>query len=100
MGYQTLVSELGTGLSGGEKQRILLARALYRKPKILALDEATSHLDLHSEQNVTKALNEMPMTRVFIAHRRETLAFAKRLVRLDNGALVEDVCLDETEAHV
>ncbi|TBN47175.1 peptidase domain-containing ABC transporter [Pseudomonas sp. BGI-2] len=100
MGYQTLVSELGTGLSGGEKQRILLARALYRKPKILALDEATSHLDLHSEQNVTKALNEIPTTRLFIAHRRETLAFAKRLVRLDNGELVEDVCLDRTKVNV
>lgn len=95
MGYQTLVSEMGSGLSGGQKQRIFLARALYRNPKILVLDEATSHLDLHSEQHVVRALCEIPMTRIIIAHRRETIAFAKRLICLDNGIIVEDVRLDE-----
>ncbi|WP_223456111.1 peptidase domain-containing ABC transporter [Pseudomonas sp. GL-RE-19] len=95
MGYQTRVTDMGAGLSGGQKQRIFLARALYRKPKILVLDEATSNLDLHSEQHVIKALGEMPMTRVIIAHRRETIAFAKRLVCLDKGVVVEDVRLDE-----
>ncbi|KOX98591.1 peptidase domain-containing ABC transporter [Pseudomonas nunensis] len=100
MGYQTLVSEMGTGLSGGQKQRIFIARALYRKPKILALDEATSHLDLHSEQHIVRALCEMPITRIIIAHRRETIAFAKRLVCLDNGKIVEDVRLDETRVNI
>lgn len=96
MGYQTLVSEMGSGLSGGQKQRIFLARALYRNPKILVLDEATSHLDLHSEQHIVRTLCEMPMTRVIIAHRRETIAFAKRLICLNNGIIMEDVRLDET----
>ncbi|WP_235989072.1 peptidase domain-containing ABC transporter [Pseudomonas lopnurensis] len=95
MGYQTLVAEMGSGLSGGQKQRVLLARALYKRPRILALDEATSHLDLHSEQHVVQALQRMPMTRITIAHRRETIAFARRLICLDKGAVVEDVRLDE-----
>lgn len=99
MGYQTLVSESGTGLSGGEKQRILLARALYRKPKILALDEATSHLDLISEQNVINSLKELSTTRLFIAHRHETLTFAKRIVRLGGGILLEDTYVDKTKVN-
>lgn len=90
MGYQTLVAEMGSGLSGGQRQRLLLARALYKQPKILALDEATSHLDLHSEQCVAKAMQQMRMTRVSIAHRQETIALASRVVRLEKGAIVED----------
>jgi len=95
MGYQTLVAEMGSGLSGGQKQRVLLARALYKQPRILALDEATSHLDLHSEQHVVQAMHRMPMTRITIAHRRETIALARRLICLDKGVIVEDVRLDE-----
>ncbi|MCO8168822.1 peptidase domain-containing ABC transporter [Pseudomonas sp. 21LCFQ02] len=98
MGYQTLVAEMGSGLSGGQKQRLLLARALYKQPRILALDEATSHLDLHSEQHVVQALHQMPVTRITIAHRRETIAFARRLVCLENGNVVEDVRLDQQQA--
>lgn len=90
MGYQTLVPELGTGLSGGEKQKILLARALYRETKILVMDEATSHLDVRSEQYIIKSLEKMQITRVFIAHRPETLALAKRVIRLENGQLSAD----------
>ncbi|MFJ2380408.1 peptidase domain-containing ABC transporter [Pseudomonas protegens] len=95
MGYQTLMAEMGSGLSGGQKQRVLLARALYKQPRILAMDEATSHLDLHSEQHVVKALHQMTVTRITIAHRRETVAFTKRLIRLENGVVVEDVRFDE-----
>ncbi|WP_233281678.1 peptidase domain-containing ABC transporter [Pseudomonas tructae] len=95
MGYQTLVAEMGTGLSGGQKQRVLLARALYRQPKILALDEATSHLDIHSEQHVVRALHGMAATRIAIAHRRETVALAKRLICLEKGEVAEDVRLDQ-----
>lgn len=94
MGYQTLVAEMGCGLSGGQKQRVLLARALYRQPKILALDEATSHLDVHSEKHVVRALQQMAVTRIAIAHRRETVALAKRLICLERGAVAEDVRLD------
>ena len=82
MGYQTLVGDLGSGISGGQKQRLLLARALYKAPKILALDEATSHLDVSNERAVTQTLAALPLTRVVIAHRPETIAGAKRVVQL------------------
>lgn len=97
MGYQTVVAEMGSGLSGGQKQRLLLARALYKQPRILALDEATSHLDLHSEQHVVQAVHQMPLTRITIAHRRETIAFARRLICLEKGDVVEDVRLDQQQ---
>ncbi|MFG6417307.1 peptidase domain-containing ABC transporter [Roseateles sp. DC23W] len=82
MGYETLVGDLGTGLSGGQKQRLLLARALYKRPRILALDEATSHLDLVNERAVTAAVSHMRLTRLVIAHRPETIAGAQRVVQL------------------
>lgn len=89
MGYQTLVGDLGSGLSGGQRQRILLARALYKRPKILALDEATSHLDVMNERAVTAALSQMKLTRLIIAHRPETIAGAQRVVQLRGGAVLE-----------
>ena len=89
MGYQTLVGDLGTGLSGGQKQRLLLARALYKQPKVLALDEATSHLDVGNEHAVTQALAQMQLTRLVIAHRPGTIAGAERVVRIEQGQVVE-----------
>ena len=85
MGYQTLVGDMGSSLSGGQKQRVLLARALYKKPKVLALDEATSHLDMANEHRVTEALAQLPLTRIIIAHRAETIAGAQRVVGLLDG---------------
>jgi ATP-binding cassette, subfamily B, bacterial CvaB/MchF/RaxB len=82
MGYQTLVGDLGTSLSGGQKQRVLLARALYKQPKILVLDEATSHLDIDNERRVTHAIAQLPLTRIVIAHRPETIAGAGRVIDL------------------
>ncbi|MNF14949.1 Heterocyst differentiation ATP-binding protein HepA [compost metagenome] len=61
------------------------------------MDEATSHLDLHSEKHVVTSLHQMAVTRITIAHRRETIAFAKRLVCLERGCIVEDVRLDESQ---
>ena len=78
MGYQTLVGDMGSSLSGGQKQRLLLARALYKMPKVLALDEATSHLDLANEQRVVQALAQMRLTRIIVAHRPETISGAQR----------------------
>lgn len=98
MGYETLVSEMGSGLSGGQKQRILLARVLYRRPRIIALDEATSHLDLHSEQHVVRALRQIEATRILIAHRPETVMLANRLVRMDGGCIAEDVPIQHAPA--
>jgi ATP-binding cassette, subfamily B, bacterial CvaB/MchF/RaxB len=89
MGYQTLVGDLGHGLSGGQKQRLLLARALSKQPRVLALDEATSHLDVPSERAVARSLARMNLTRVVIAHRPETIARARRVVRVENGVVTE-----------
>ncbi len=89
MAYQTLVGDLGTGLSGGQKQRLLLARALYKRPRLLALDEATSHLDLQNERSVTQVLSQMALTRLIIAHRPETIAGAQRVVQVRESQVVE-----------
>ena len=85
MGYRTLVGDLGSGLSGGQKQRLLLARALYKQPKVLALDEATSHLDIGNERAVTHALAQMQLTRLVIAHRPETISGAQQVVLVKDG---------------
>ncbi|WP_100658670.1 peptidase domain-containing ABC transporter [Alteromonas flava] len=87
MQYNTLVGDMGTTLSGGQKQRILLARALYRQPAILFLDEATSHLDLTNEQQVTANIANLKITRVLIAHRLQTLQQADVIYELINGEL-------------
>jgi ATP-binding cassette, subfamily B, bacterial CvaB/MchF/RaxB len=89
MGYHTLVGDLGSGLSGGQKQRLLLARAFYKQPSVLALDEATSHLDIGNERAVTQAMAQMRLTRLVIAHRPETIAGAQRVVQLRDGQAVE-----------
>ena len=89
MGYQTLVGDMGSSLSGGQKQRVLLARALYKQPKVLALDEATSHLDIANEKLVTQALANMRVTRIVVAHRPETIAGAQRVVVLQAGKVNE-----------
>ncbi len=85
MGYHTLVGDMGASLSGGQKQRVLLARALYKQPRVLALDEATSHLDLANEQRVAQALAQMQLTSILIAHRPETIAHAQRVVQVQRG---------------
>lgn len=82
MGYETLVGDMGSSLSGGQKQRILLARALYRKPRILILDEATSHLDVQNEIKIGDVVGSMNITRIVIAHRKETIDRADRVVDL------------------
>jgi ATP-binding cassette, subfamily B, bacterial CvaB/MchF/RaxB len=80
MGYETLVGDMGSSLSGGQMQRIVLARALYRAPRILLLDEATSHLDEENERAINEAIRRLPISRVIVAHRRSTLDMADRLV--------------------
>ncbi|ENV38180.1 hypothetical protein F959_00944 [Acinetobacter venetianus RAG-1 = CIP 110063] len=94
MGYQTLVGDMGNILSGGQKQRILLARALYRKPKILFLDEATSHLDIVKEKEINEMIKSLQITRIIIAHRPETISSVDRIIALNNGRIVSDQMLN------
>ena len=84
MGYETLVGDMGSTLSGGQKQRILLARALYKQPKILFLDEATSHLDVENERKINQSLKSLEITQIIIAHRKETIEMADRVINLKN----------------
>lgn len=89
MGYNTLVGDMGAALSGGQIQRLLLARALYRKPKILFMDEATSNLDTKLENSVNDAVKNLDITRIIIAHRPETIASADRVIELRYGKVIE-----------
>lgn len=90
MGYQTLIGEMGGTLSGGQKQRLLLARALYKQPKLLLLDEATSHLDTINEARVSHTLRNLGIPILLIAHRPETIASADRALELINGQIVAE----------
>lgn len=89
MAYHTLIGDMGSSLSGGQKQRIILSRALYRQPRILFLDEATSHLDVQRERLVNDTVRQLNLTRIIIAHRRETIASADRVLYMQEGRLVE-----------
>jgi len=89
MGYNTLIGDMGSALSGGQQQRLLLARALYQQPSILILDEATSHLDVPTEQRISAMLAELHMTRVFAAHRPDTVAIADRVITLSRAGVIE-----------
>jgi ATP-binding cassette subfamily B protein RaxB len=89
MGYNTLIGDMGTGMSGGQRQRLLLARALYRRPRILLMDEGTSHLDPAREAAVNAAIEELAITRIVIAHRPQTVAAAQRVLVLADGRLSE-----------
>ncbi|HHL31376.1 MAG TPA: peptidase domain-containing ABC transporter [Oceanospirillales bacterium] len=85
MGYHSLIGDMGSGLSGGQIQRILLARALYKKPKILFLDEATAHLDVALESTVNQSISKLNITRIIVAHRPQTIATADKVIILFNG---------------
>jgi ATP-binding cassette subfamily B protein RaxB len=87
MQYETLVGDMGSTLSGGQKQRVLLARALYRQPKILLMDEGTAHLDMEHERIVNQAISAMGITRIIIAHRKETIEAAERTLTMVEGQL-------------
>ncbi len=91
MGYHTLIGDMGAALSGGQKQRVLLARALYKRPKILLLDEATSSLDVERERAVNQAIRHLALTRVIVAHRPETIQSAARVIALHEGRVAQDL---------
>jgi len=89
---------MGTVLSGGQKQRILLARALYKRPKILFLDEATSHLDIAREQQVNMAVQSLKMTRIIVAHRTETINTADRIIVLNEGKVTQELDMTKEQS--
>ena len=90
MGMQTMISEGQGGISGGQKQRLMIARAIAPKPRILIFDEATSALDNKTQRQVSDALDRMGCTRVVIAHRLSTIRNCDRILVMDKGAIIEE----------
>jgi ATP-binding cassette subfamily B protein len=90
-GYETQVGERGLKLSGGEKQRVAIARTVLKAPPILLLDEATSALDSHTEQDIRDALERVSRNRtsLVIAHRLSTIVSADEIIVLDQGRIAE-----------
>lgn len=99
MGMQTLISEGHGGISGGQKQRLMIARAIAPKPKILMFDEATSALDNKTQKQVSEALDKMGCTRIVIAHRLSTIRHCDRILVLDGGKVIEEGSYDELIAQ-
>nr|WP_231295841.1 peptidase domain-containing ABC transporter [Colwellia sp. PAMC 21821] len=89
MGYNSLVGDMGSNLSGGQIQRLLLARALYQTPCVLFMDEATSHLDKDNETKISEQIQHLPITRIMIAHRQETINMVEKVYLLNDGTLID-----------
>lgn len=95
MGMQTLITEGSGGISGGQRQRLMIARAIAPKPKILMFDEATSALDNITQRTVSDSLASLKCTRIVIAHRLSTIRECDRILVLDEGKIVEDGTYEE-----
>ena len=99
MGMQTLISEGQGGISGGQKQRLMIARAVAPKPGILIFDEATSALDNKTQKQVSDALDKLNCTRIVIAHRLSTIRNCDRILVMDKGAIIEEGTYDDLIAQ-
>ena len=95
MGMHTIISEGAGGISGGQKQRLMIARAVAPNPKILMFDEATSALDNITQKKVSEALDSLKCTRIVIAHRLSTIKQCDRIIVLDSGKIAEDGTYEE-----
>ena len=90
MGMHTIISEGQGGISGGQKQRLMIARAVAPKPRVLLLDEATSALDNITQKQVTNSLDNLKCTRIVIAHRLSTIRACDRILLIDGGRIAEE----------
>ena len=99
MQLETLLSESGGNISGGQVQRIAIARALITHPKVLILDEATSALDNRSQQVITDTIAGLGITRISIAHRLSTIRQADQIVVLERGQTAEQGNWAELRGH-
>ena len=99
MGLHTIISEGGGGISGGQRQRLLIARAIAPNPKLLMFDEATSALDNLTQKQVSDSLDKLKCTRIVIAHRLSTIRQCDRIIVLDKGHIVEDGTYDQLIAQ-
>jgi ATP-binding cassette subfamily B protein len=99
MQLETLLSESGGNISGGQAQRIAIARALITTPKVLIMDEATSALDNRSQKAITATIEEMGITRISIAHRLATIQQADQIVVLEKGKQAENGCWNDLKDH-
>lgn len=90
MGMHTILSEGSGGISGGQRQRLMIARAIVTKPKVLLFDEATSALDNITQKHVSDSLKNLKSTRIVIAHRLSTIKECDRIIVLDKGHIIED----------
>lgn len=95
MGMHTVISEGSGGVSGGQRQRLMIARAIAPKPKILMFDEATSALDNITQKKVSESLDNLKCTRIVIAHRLSTIRSCDRIIYLENGRIAEDGTYEE-----
>ncbi len=95
MGMQTMITEGGGGISGGQRQRLMIARAVAGRPRILMFDEATSALDNVTQRIVSESLDSLKCTRLVIAHRLSTIRHCERIVLIDGGRIAEDGTYDE-----
>ena len=95
MGMNTVLQEGGGTISGGQRQRLMIARAIAPKPKILIFDEATSALDNKTQKQVSDALDKLHCTRIVIAHRLSTIRNCDRILVMDNGAMIEEGSYEE-----
>jgi ABC-type bacteriocin/lantibiotic exporter with double-glycine peptidase domain len=94
MGMHTIVGENGVSFSGGQVQRLMIARAIVHRPRILFFDEATSALDNETQEDVMKAIESLDATHVVIAHRLSTIRDADHLYVIDGGRVVQDGTYD------
>lgn len=98
MAYHSLVSDMGAALSSGQRQRILLARAIYRRPDVLFLDEGTANLDEKTENVLADRISELTMTRICVSHRPALVSYADIILHVENGQVVRDYARERAQA--